>query len=479
MKVVVIGIDGLDRELLNKFEEFLPNFRILKENSPNIRLKSVFPPDSPTAWASIYTGKNPAQHGIISFRDPFNEIKYGSYIGNDISGRTFWDVAGRIGKRVCVLFPHMGYPVWEVNGIMIGRTTEVDIKDFDIQCWPEELVSNYDLKGLKPLTSYPVNIGDIIEPTKKVILNEMKVALQLFNDIDWDLYFYYSSSLDNIQHLFWMYCDKDDPYYEEGNSYENVILDFYMFYDRNVIGPLMDNLDDETALIVLSDHGHAMRPVKVVNINEILRRKGFLKLADEKDIKSNLINKIKKTILSVVDEHRSVGKLASLFLRLFPRAMRYYVNTTLIDGSLSLAYLSDPSGGIKSYSYAGIRINKEVIDSYDSLREELIDLLLSIKDPKGKKLVEWAARREDVYEGDHLEKYPEILFKLVDEWGVGWDVDEEIFSESSSHKLHSGNHRAETPVLFVYNTNLKSISEEMDLMDISPLILTILKEDTS
>jgi len=70
-------------------------------------------------------------------------------------------------------------------------------------------------------------------------------------------------------------------------------------------------------------------------------------------------------------------------------------------------------------------------------------------------------RREDLYRGDHIAKYPDIIFKLDDEWGVGWDVNGEIFSRSNSHRLHSGNHRAETPVFFVYNADLNVESEKL------------------
>lgn len=477
MKVMVIGIDGLDIELINKFEKELPNFRKLKEQSPDVKLFSVFPPDSPTAWASIYTGKNPAEHGFVFFRDPFTDAEYGGHLKNNVSGKTFWDDAGkRLNKKVCILFPHGGYPAWPVNGVMIGRTTEVDIKKFDIDCWPEELETKYDFSGLKPLTSYPVRLGDMIEPTKDVILNEVALGLKLYDDIDWDLFFYYSSSIDNIQHLFWMYNDKDDPFYEEGNPYENVILDFYKFYDRDVIGPFLNKVDEKTALIVLSDHGHAMRPVKVVNINEILRRNGFLKLKEGNSKMDALMTNMKGTALSLIDRYRFIGKLASRVLRMFPRGLELYVNTTPINGSESICYLSDPSGGVKSYSYAGIRINRNLAsDSYESIRDDLIELLLSIRGPEGEKLVEWAIRREDLYRGDHIAKYPDIIFKLDDEWGVGWDVNGEIFSRSNSHRLHSGNHRAETPVFFVYNADLNVESEKIELMNVSSIILDLLE----
>jgi len=72
-KILIIGIDSMDSELVHKFIEDLPNIRRLMENSPNIKFEGVFPPDSPTSWASIYTGLNPAKHGVLLFVDPLEK----------------------------------------------------------------------------------------------------------------------------------------------------------------------------------------------------------------------------------------------------------------------------------------------------------------------------------------------------------------------------------------------------------------------
>ena len=480
-KVMVIGIDGLDSVLLSKFENGLPNFRKLKENSPNIKMESVFPPDSPTAWTSIYTGKNPAEHGVISFKDPFTPAKVGDYLGTDISGKTFWDIVGNAGKKVCVIFPHLGYPVWPVNGVMVGRTSEVDIRGFDIQTYPASLSEEYDLSGLKPMTSYPLDIGDIIEPTKELILNEVKLGVRLLADIEWNLYFIYFSSLDNIEHLFWMYYDENDPEYQENNPFKNVIPEFYKFYDEHVIGKFLQFLDSDTTLIILSDHGHAMRPAKVVNVNEMLRKNGFLrsKISEKKKNISGhyLLEVLRKNMVSAINEYRLVGKMASKFLSWFPRSLGVYTNATPIDRENTTAYLSDPSGGLKAYSYAGIKIKRDNMneEEYEKIHVQLIKVLSDIKDPTtSENLVEWAIKKDELYKGEYLFKYPDVVFKLRDDFGVGWEINESVFGKSYSHKLHSGNHRQETAVFLMYGTNNVNISKNMTLMDVAPTVLDVL-----
>ena len=69
MKVLVLGIDALDCELLMKFADELPNITQLRNKAKQLKVLSTFPPDSDTAWATIATGLNPAQHGIVRFVD--------------------------------------------------------------------------------------------------------------------------------------------------------------------------------------------------------------------------------------------------------------------------------------------------------------------------------------------------------------------------------------------------------------------------
>src|SRR5258708_30980802 len=117
-RVVVIGIDGLDADLLRVYGPSLPHLRRLMLESPFLELKSSFPPETISAWASIYTGLNPANHGVLdrgnyadnSSQPPKLKIPY---------GETFWDIAGRASKRVSVVNPLLAYPAWSVNGVML------------------------------------------------------------------------------------------------------------------------------------------------------------------------------------------------------------------------------------------------------------------------------------------------------------------------------------------------------------------------
>ncbi len=79
-RAVVLGIDGMDPSLLQKFlaEGRLPNIRKLIDRGLFSPLRTSDPPQSPVAWANFISGTNPGGHGIYDFiaSDPFTQKPY-------------------------------------------------------------------------------------------------------------------------------------------------------------------------------------------------------------------------------------------------------------------------------------------------------------------------------------------------------------------------------------------------------------------
>jgi predicted AlkP superfamily phosphohydrolase/phosphomutase len=479
-KVLFIGLDSVDSNLLSQFEEFLPNLTRIKKASPQINLQSVFPPDSDTAWATICTGLNPAQHGIFDFVDPLDKsmkIQHVEKDNSNIKYKTFWDIAGKNGKKVCVLTPHLGYPVWEVNGIMIGRASIED----KIDTYPKDLVDKYpELELLIPWKGFPGNkelLKKFSESYRKLVLDETEIALKFLKEFECDLFYVYSSALDAIQHYFWNFHDEEDPSYKYDPEFKNTIRDFYILYDE-MVGKLVSQVSSDTVIIISSDHGHGMRPVRLFNINEYLRQKGLLCV---KSKKSNplifSIEKSKRFALEVVGKYH-LQNHASKLLKVFPVGKKIYTVPMSIDWNKTCAYISDLSG-IKSYSYGGIIIKKDNLGSldYECVRSAIIDELLKITDPKdGKKIFKWICRREELYEGEYITKYPDIVFDMKYGYGAGWDTECPLFGTSKTHNFVPGSHRGDTPIFFVVNPELSTFSEEMCISEFNEIFSFVMKQ---
>jgi len=68
-RVILLGMDGLDPRILSGLmnEGAVPNFERLSGMGGFFPLATSNPAQSPVAWASIATGKNPGYHGIFDF----------------------------------------------------------------------------------------------------------------------------------------------------------------------------------------------------------------------------------------------------------------------------------------------------------------------------------------------------------------------------------------------------------------------------
>jgi predicted AlkP superfamily phosphohydrolase/phosphomutase len=79
-KLVILGIDGMDPQLLRQFmdEGKMPNFSALAAHGSFLTLQTSIPPQSPVAWANLITGMNPGSHAIFDFihRDPATLTPY-------------------------------------------------------------------------------------------------------------------------------------------------------------------------------------------------------------------------------------------------------------------------------------------------------------------------------------------------------------------------------------------------------------------
>jgi predicted AlkP superfamily phosphohydrolase/phosphomutase len=294
---------------------------------------------------------------------------------------------------------------------------------------------------------------------------------------DWDLFFTYWSALDLIQHQFWAHCDPDDPTYVDDNPFRNVIKDFYILHDC-VIGQLISETDPETDTLVISDHGHGMRPVKIFNINRLLLDNGLLFLkTSAHSRRMDVVKRLKNELTNFITRNE-LGGLASKILKLAPWTKQVYVSTLNLDNERTIAYITDMSG-IKAYAYGGIQIAHQNLKglSYQVVRNAVIALLQDARDPSlgDTPIVKWAKPREALYSGPYIDEFPDIVFELCQEYGAGWDASGPLFDVSLSHNLYPGSHIGSNAVFILSGPQAARINRSPEsLMDIAPTILDLL-----
>ena len=133
--VIVIGVDGMDPNFLERHWNDLPNLRGLRDKGGLTRLATTTPPQSPVAWSVFATGMDPEQNGIFDFvhRDPAtmqplssfaevfppsHQLAIGPYllplsrsrVRSFRRGRTYWEILTAHGVPVEVIRMPVNYP---------------------------------------------------------------------------------------------------------------------------------------------------------------------------------------------------------------------------------------------------------------------------------------------------------------------------------------------------------------------------------
>ena len=280
-KVMVIGLDCAEPSLLfGPWLDHLPNFRQLIQSGSYGRLRSCDPPITVPAWSVMTSSRSPGALGIYGFR---NRADY-SYDKNTIANSTAvkvdraWNILSKNGKRVILIGIPQTFPPSAVNGLLVGDFLTPDTKNE--YTYPPELKNEIS----KIVGEYMLDVRDFRSDNKSCTLKDIfemterrfKLAKHLLGKEDWDFFMMVEIGVDRIHHAFWAYMDKTHRKYEAGNPFENAIFDYYKFVDAK-IGELLKFADENTTVLVVSDHG-AQKMEGSICVNEWLIREGYLTL---------------------------------------------------------------------------------------------------------------------------------------------------------------------------------------------------------
>lgn len=440
-KTILVILDGLDYNyIVNNIEHFTL-FREWYFNKKLHVLNSVIPADSIPSWITIYTGMNPAEHGILLTIDYLNEKQKIPGQAAIIKEKAFWDKIGNHGKRVFVFNPFIASPAWDVNGIMICRSSLE--KNNKITTNRPDLVdiNTLDLGGNLRNNPTMKELPKFLEDTWEMTDNQFNNFHKYFKLENFDMGFLGVTTPDRLQHITWKYTDKEDRCFPKKNPFQNVILEGYQYFEKQ-IQKMVALYSDEYNLIIISDHGHGRRCQKVFYINQWLINNGFIK---DKSRQKRSIEFIKNATLTSLSKINKV-QIGSNFFKKFKFAHKVKDAEHVFKNKETI-YAPNFDG---VNPFGGIAVKKEDFENdaaYEAKRQEIIDKLMVIKD-HGKNVMIWAKRREDIYAGNDIKNYPEIVYHMDNDYGVDRGLfGKRIFGISPFHEIISGGHRFEGVIM--------------------------------
>jgi len=417
---MVLGFDGCTYNILLPLikKGKLPNFASMIEGGVSGDLRSTVPPLSGPAWATFTTGKLPGKHGIYDFfRNLPQEYSCTPINNSFLSEKPFWEILSDQGRRVGVMNMLFTYPPTALNGFLIaGRET------------PSEEVAYTFPEGLKDEIlsqdpGYKVELHRNISRTRH-FLGQVVKRLECQERINAYLMKKYPSDLatsffaipDILNHVFWSCMDKEHPNHtkKEEDKFLPLIEDCFITLD-NIVGSRLREMDDDTILIIMSDHGAG--PLhKTVQINRWLKDEGLFSLKEAyKDRKSLTLLLVKKALGFLIHKASSIDifgirRIIGLKTR---EKRRAFARHKMVEWSGTKAYAG------RSGEY-GMHINLkgregqgtvEPGDGYEKLRDHIIGSLSGLRDPENNnKVFRKIWKREELYEGKHMKDAPDIIF---------------------------------------------------------------------
>jgi predicted AlkP superfamily phosphohydrolase/phosphomutase len=361
-RVVVLGIDGVPYTLLQRLREEgrMPNLTGLIAGGVFKRMNSVYPTVSSVAWSSFMTGKNPAKHGIFGFvdRDPAT-LKTTIPTSRAMQSRTLWEILSDAGKRVVVMNVPVTYPPRQVNGILIAGFLSPSL---DKVAYPPEMSQKLKEWGYRIDTDPWLareSKEKLLADVNDTFDRRVRTLFNLMEGEEWDYFHCHIMSTDRLFHFLWEQLEQNDPIYAPQ------FLAFMEKLDR-LIGDVMSRLDDNTTLIVMSDHGFCTLD-KEIYVNYWLQQQGWLQFDSP--------------------EPKSIEDMSAS----------------------SIAYSLDPGRvfiNLKGREKAG---SVELTD-YESWRERIAAAALELTDPdSGRRIFQRVARREEIYHGPLLDRAADLF----------------------------------------------------------------------
>lgn len=461
MSTIIIGIDGLEKSIVDRYIDDLPGFQLLKKQGILKTIPTVFPADSVPAWLTIFTGLNPAEHGIIRGKDYVESVEdYEKHHTICLSGKTFWDKLCHNGKKCLILNPFLAYPAWNINGTFISGPAFVDgnVTEFGrFKTSRPDVYGGYTAVG---------TVADLKKDMDKAFQDTEGlwsdfVEMYYSGKENYDLAFVTFTTLDRIQHYTWRYFDRNDPLYTADDYLGNFIPKTLRFFDQ-CISETISKLGPKDNLIVISDHGFRQRPYYLINLNEVFRQAGLLKVKKNAHKPSVILKQKLKTFVVKLLSDLHLLDVVVPRLKKVKAINKYKKSDFLIDKKGSVVYVDQFFSGKKPYVglLFGDKIRTLPECEQKKYYEQVVHCIKESKIPQPL----WVKYGRDLYRGEYEQNVPDICLELPGEFGIEFDMFGKLMTTSSTHYKLSGGHYGQSTYGF-YNSQgkLKDISHVKEL----------------
>ncbi|KPL89413.1 alkaline phosphatase family protein [Ardenticatena maritima] len=426
-RLLIVGLDGATFDIIKPLAEAgrLPVLATLLQQGTHGVLQSVQPPITPTAWTTVFTGKNPGKHGIFDFQTFDPQTYATSPVRADRHReKRLWDLLTEADQPSIILDVPFTYPPRPFNGIMMTgygtpRTAGTPFT------WPPTLAEETpadlraEIRLALPRHRFDRSMA-IVEEWRDIMQGRRRLLRHLVRERDWALFFVVFGITDNLAHIFWTFADPLHPNYasEEGKRFREAFFQAYEQCDA-LLGDLLDWVGPETNVLIMSDHGFG---------SVYPRQYTFRRL-----VEGGFVRYKRAPLLAGVNEwamrwamrlYTSTPFFKELVKRLRPGQAKLVKQTLAAGGLLPTHSAIDPRRSLVLPSEFGLQLwlNRRGRFGHGMLDEDqahetiarLREFLLADRDPiTGKPIVRAIYEGRDLYHGAFAAQGPDIVLELT------------------------------------------------------------------
>lgn len=426
-RVLVIGLDGATFDIIKPLiaKGRLPNLRQLMDQGSHGVLRSTLPPITPVAWTSFATGKNPGSHGIFDFQqiDP-DTYTFVPLPAHRHGQRTLWRILSDAGRCSIVLDVPFTYPPEPIQGCMITGygtpTTEGIVFTYPPQL-REDLIAACGSCEVSTVNEKCDLSDSYFRQWDAILSSRACIAPCLMERENWDFFMIVYGVIDNLQHTLWTFLEPQHPAYhsDKGHYYRERLFSYYDKVDESV-GKLLSLCDDNTHVLVMSDHGFGSTRTgkylsKLLMDEGLVRYKGLPILSQPTTwLMQRLLDLYHSTpflgnlVRRLSGEQKAGLKQALARGALLPTAEN-------IDWDRTLAF---PGGyGLQVYIHRKDRFPRGRVSpgkEHEELVEYITERLLALTDPvSGERMIKAVYRAQEVYHGRFADQAPDLIVEYA------------------------------------------------------------------
>ncbi|MGB3344856.1 MAG: alkaline phosphatase family protein [Aequorivita sp.] len=297
-KLLLIGWDAADWKIIGPLlaKGLMPSLKKLIDNGVYGNMSTMNPPYSPMLWSTVATGKTPDKHGVLGFVELVpNQKALRPVTANSRNSRAIWNILHNQGYKSNLVGWWPSFPAEPINGVVVSDKFQMVSPDpsrenpiikgvihpenyadrlKDLRMFPYELTKEHILPFIPnaaKIDQTKKNNGLIA--FSKILSQNVSVhnaSTYLLRNTEWDFMAVYFNFIDHLCHSFMKFHPPKLAQVSQENYdlFKDVVMGGYRFQDM-MLGRVMDLVDEDTTIIVMSDHGFESGSKRILKMPKV------------------------------------------------------------------------------------------------------------------------------------------------------------------------------------------------------------------